>query len=105
MSASHKHPFDGDNEQLHKKRHVSERASHAQALVEQAQLKRAQIGVCSKLASILRDTNTRPIDERMEDVIKLLREDSARTQPLINLSYQLQVGSDTIYTLVPCTNG
>ena len=70
---------------------AANRMSHAETLAAHALSQRKQISACSKLARLLSTADTRPLDQRAADVVALLQEDSQREQPLLNLSFQLDV--------------
>jgi hypothetical protein len=69
------------------------RAAHADALMAEAKLHRFRFIECAKLASCISRKNKRPIDQRAVDVKRLLEEDSKRKQPLLTLSFELEVSS------------
>ncbi len=94
-----KRKSDGGSEQKAKK-HASAaavpssaaaRAAQAASLIEQTQLQYQQAAECSRLASLLRIEDARPLDVRAAAVVKMLQEDEKRKQTLLDLSYELDV--------------
>jgi hypothetical protein len=67
------------------------RTAHAHRLVMLAQQRHQQMIACNELAMVLDDGDTRSIDERAADVMRLLCTDSTRAQPLLDLSFPLEV--------------
>jgi hypothetical protein len=67
------------------------RVAHANHLVMLAQQRHQQMIACNELAAILGEEDKRSTDERAADVMRLLRADSTRTQPLLDLSFPLEV--------------
>jgi hypothetical protein len=70
---------------------VRARAIQADSLVKQATFMRLQASECIKLARVLYDADTRPLNERVADIIQLVQQDSEREVPLLTLSFQLEV--------------
>jgi mevalonate pyrophosphate decarboxylase len=67
------------------------RAAHAAVLAEHAQHRCMQTIECSKLARLISNADSRPLDQRAADVMQLMQEDSRRAQPLLELSHKLAV--------------
>ncbi len=70
---------------------ASARAAQADALMERARSRSKQVIECSKLARLVSNDDSRPLDQRVAYVTKLLQEDEKRQQPLLNLSYEVAV--------------
>ena len=67
------------------------REAHAHELMEETQWQTLQVLECIKLARLLSLADVRPLNNRAEDVFKLLQEDEARQRPLLNLAHKLAV--------------
>ncbi len=78
------------------------RAAQADVLVLETQFLQKQSAVCSKLAKLLGDGHIRPIEQRAADVFKLLEEDAQREQPLLTLSFELDVSHTTAEECKQC---
>jgi flagellar biosynthesis component FlhA len=77
-----------------KQKHAAtSRASQAAALSAQAHTHRLQITVCTQFARVLSAADTCTIKERADKIAAQLAEDSKRSIPLLNFSFQLEVST------------
>jgi hypothetical protein len=76
------------------------RAIHADALITQAQKKHEQLCIHNFLAYECQINDARPLGLRAANIAKLLKEDSQREPPCIDLGFQFETGSLLLTTFV-----